>query len=286
MKVAFVSLGSFGDCVNSTMMFKPLREKWPDMQLDVHTTTLYASAYEGNPRIDNLIKHNAESKDRAFSLYDVIPKNLVGYDKVIVPAAIIRPGRWKSDKHPELGYNLWCTFLGVLEELGVEYEWPLKTELYLTDAEKLRAYMFFADNIGDGRRAVLMETSGESGQTFFNDNWTSKVGNFFLDKGLSLILSRKEPTGAMNELFKRGAHNACGLTLRECSWLFNYCDTFISVSSGLCNACCTDGRKTDGNWFEVTNSNSVSSQVLYTGGRVFWYQDNSDAFVEMLKSHF
>ena len=288
MKIAFVQLASFGDCINSTLMFEPIKKAWPGCVLDVHTTITYGSAYDNNPFIDNLIKHPCASKDQAFSLYDVIPHRLSGYDKILVPAPILRPGRRNSLKHPEYGQNLWCTFLRALEDEGVDYPMPPVTVLRLTQEEVSRARAI--SGLGDGQRCILMETEGLSGQTYWNDNWTDKTCQYILSQpNTCLFISKKSITPTIEKhrdnAHKIGSHVVFvgSLTLRECAELYNHCHAFLSVSSGLCNACSTDWCKKGTLWVEAVNSDTVSSAIFCTKNKHVFLENNSDNYINLLK---
>lgn len=284
MRIAFVQLGSWGDCINSTLMFAPIKRKWPNCRLEVHTTTLYASAFHNNPYVDALHQTPAATKAQVFSLYDVVPKRITGYDKVLTPAPILYRDQWRSAKHPELGYNLWCTFLKVMEDNGIDYELPVQGVLRLTDGERDKGAAEAAPHAG--KRRILMEVHGESGQTFWDDNWTLKVGRHLLRDGTALFISNRNKTNAIQQLQQLGAVFVGGLTLRECAELYNHCNAFLSVSSGLCNACNTDwcNRNTTSKWFEVVNSNSCDSSVLRRDRKTFFYENNVDKYIELLKA--
>jgi ADP-heptose:LPS heptosyltransferase len=92
MKIAFIQLGSWGDNVNSTMMLKPIKNKYPGCTIHVHTTDLYASAFINNPHVDQIHTTSAANKAACFDLYNVIPKAVESsglYDKVFIPAPIL-----------------------------------------------------------------------------------------------------------------------------------------------------------------------------------------------------
>jgi ADP-heptose:LPS heptosyltransferase len=288
MRIAFVQLASFGDLINSTLMFQPIKAKWPDCRLEVHTTTFYGSAYDHNPHIDDLIKHPCHSKDLAFSLYDTIPHQLHGYDKVMVPAPILRPDRRNSLRHPEYGPNLWCTFLRALEEEAIDYPWPPVSVLRLADVEVQRARAAAA--MGTGKRCILMEVEGLSGQTYWNDHWTDRVGEHLLNKSETcLFISKQTPTTAIRRLQAPRGNGSQAvfvghLSLREGAELHNHCQAFLSVSSGLCNACNTDWCRRDTLWVEAINSPTVSSVVFRPMHKHFWYENNLDGYLKLLRS--
>lgn len=286
MKIAFVQTASWGDCVNSTLMFKPIKAKWPGCRLDVHTTTMYGSAYDHNPDIDGLIKHPVHHKDSAFNLYNTLPQQLRDYDKVMVPAPILWPNRRDSLRHPEYGPNLWCTFLRALEEDGIDYPMPPVSVLRLTNSEVEQARATAA--VGAGKRCLLMEVEGLSGQTYWNDAWTDTVGTYLLGRpDVCLFISKRTSTPAIQRLQVPRNNGSRAifvghLSLREGAELYNHCHAFLSISSGLCNACCTDWCRRDVLWLEAVNSPSVTSVVFRSDNKHFWYDNNVDGYLRLL----
>ena len=291
MKIAFIQLASWGDCVNSTLMFKPIADAFPGCTLDVFTTDLYKSAFDNNPYISTIKSYPASSKSDAFSLYNVVPKAVsnMGYNKVFSPAPILHPTKRNSLKHPEFGENIITTFMRALEEDNIPYEWPVKTILRLTDSERHNVARWISANKIKltGSRNILMEVHGESGQTFWTPQWTTTVVHHLMQSrgDTNVFISNKSRTTEIAHLEResRGRVKWCGdLTIRECSDLFNYCDIFFSVSSGLSNACNTDQCKVNIGWFETVNSPTVTSAPVREKGKVFWYENDVSKFRGML----
>ncbi len=290
-KFALVQTGCFGDCVNSTLMFEPIKKKWPNSRIDVHTSTVYGSAFHNNPLIDRLFEHEAKDKNSALHLHLVIPKLLVdaGYDWVEMahPMFECNHGNWTSIQNGHLGTNLICAWVRALEHKGVPYTLPLRTSLRLTDAEHQRANEF-VDTFSTHRRRVLMELGAESGQTQWTDEWTIAVGRQILSHDdVELLISRRHDSSDIAQLaaeFGGRAHFVGGLSLRECAAVYDRCHAFISTSSGLSNVCNTQERRTDLAWYEVINNLSCSSFPVRSEGKVFWTSGDLGGFVEKLRS--
>ena len=290
MKIAIVQLGSFGDNINSTLMIAPIKAKYPDSKLTIHTASKYESAFWRCPGVDEIIKHHADTKDATFNLYNTVPALVksMGYDLVMVPAPILHPGEWSSLKHPELGTNLILSFVRDLERHDISYELPLKTVLRLTPQEYLKAQEF-CKHLPPNRRNVLMEVHAESGQTFWNANWTIEVGKHLLKKPTNLLISRAFSGHDVTAL-----QNSCpphssvyclhGHSLRECAEIFNHCEAFLSVSSGLSNACNTDHCKTDIDWIETVNSDTVNSAPIRSAKKMFVYKNDISNFIKILRT--
>lgn len=291
-KIALVQTGSWGDNINSTLMLKPLKAHYKDCLIDVYTSSYYASAFYNNKYIDHIIKYMATDKQSALHLTCTIPPTIEkrGYDKVFAPHPMFNPGNWTSIKHPEFGTNLICAWIRALEHANIPYSLPLETSLRLTEQEVQRVSSFCKKvKHQKGMRNVLMEVHGESGQTFWDHNWTLATGKHLLgDENTNLFISRRHNSSDVEELqkFAPGRVYFVGnLSIRECAELFNRCQVFFSVSSGLSNACNTDWCKNDITWVETTNSDSVTSVPIRKSGKIFWHQNNRKTFLAMLQSN-
>jgi ADP-heptose:LPS heptosyltransferase len=269
-------------------MFKPIKQHFKECQLDIHTSTKYGDAFINNPYIDNLIIHHANNKKDALHLCLTIPDMLKksNYNKILSPHPMYNPDQWISSRYPEWGDNLIFAWVSALEQLQVDYSIPLETVLNLTDEEVQRArnYMDRTPNFYK-KQNILIEIHGESGQTFWNENWTTRVGEYLVQNNMNLHISHAQLRGDIANLRDKYSNNiywAGALTIRECAELFNHCYAFISVSSGLSNACNTNWCRKDIKWFEVVNSLACSSAAIRKEGKIFWHQNDVNAFIKML----
>lgn len=288
-KIALIQPASWGDNINSTLMFKPLKKKFPDSIIDVYTAQNYSSAFANNPYVHKIIEFPAANKEKALNLLHVIPplvKNR-GYDRVYCPHPMINGDKWTSVKHGSLGTNLINAWVRALEESDVDYELPLETVMVLTQHEVQRVDDFCNRHNSPAKRNFLMEVEGLSGQTFWNSEWTVEVGKHLLRGDTKLFLSRQNAGAdvqALHNIAPEHVHFAGELTIRECAELFNRCDGFFSVSSGLSNACNTNWCKKDKLWIETVNSDAVSSAPIRSEGKTFWTDNHVGRFIDMLKS--
>lgn len=291
-KIALVQTGSWGDNINSTLMFQPLKTHFPDCIIDVYTSSYYANAFYNNPLINHVIKHVATDKQSALHLTTTIPPTIEkrGYDHIFAPHPMFNPSNWTSIKHPELGTNLICAWIRALEHANIPYKLPLETLLRLTKAE-IRRVAAFCKKIKNMKRMrnILMEVHGESGQTFWDHHWTIDIGKYLLSKeNTNLFISRRHNSDDVKELRKIAPDRVFfvgDLNLRECAELFNRCQIFFSVSSGLSNACNTNWCKKDITWIETTNSESATSAPIRKEGKIFWYKNDRKIFLEMLQDN-
>jgi hypothetical protein len=288
-RICLIQTGCWGDCVNSTLMFKPIKDKYPDSTIDVYTSSLYSSAFYNNPYIHKLIQFKAGTKHPALHIMHLIPKVIksCGYDFIFNPHPMINPDKWESIKNNHLGVNLICAWIRALEDNDIKYKLPLETVLQLTDKEVATVDQF-CENIPMNRRNILMETHGESGQTYWDTEWTKKVGEHLLDGNTNIFVSRQhrcEGTEYLQNISEDNVWFAGKLSIRECAELFNKCDAFFSVSSGLSNACNTNWCKNDIIWVESTNSQGCSSFPLRSKGKLFWHDYSIIDFIEMLKKN-
>jgi hypothetical protein len=288
-KIALIQPASWGDNINSTLMFKPLKDHYGSMVLDVYTAESYASAFFNNPYINRLIEFPAPTKEKALDLLNVIPPLVQGkgYDKIFCPHPMINGDKWTSIRHSELGTNLINAWVRALEEADIAFTLPLETILVLTPNEVANVDNF-CSRVNMNSRNILMEVEGLSGQTYWNHHWTERVGKYLLRGDTNLFLSRRtsgSDVAALEQYAPGRIHFVGGLSIRECAELFNRCDIFFSVSSGLSNACNTNWCKKDGKWIETVNSDAVSSALIRREGKIFWTDNNLDHFMDMLAEH-
>lgn len=289
IKIAIIQTGSWGDNINSTLMLKPLRSKFTNSILDIYTSSLYHTAFVNNPYIDHLFQYEAHTKRDALHLTTIIPDEIkgIGYDIVMTPHPMFNHEKWTSIKNPHIGTNLICAWIRAIENLDVPYELPLETILQLTPAEVDRASTF-VNKLPQRKKNILMEIHGESGQSHWNREWTVRVGKYLLQNDYNLLVSRHTDGPDIDELrqiSKNKTHFVGELSLRECAEVFNHCDAFLSISSGLSNACNTNWCKKDGLWFEATNSPVASSNVIRSDNKHFWHDNNLDGYISLLHAH-
>lgn len=289
--IAIIQPACYGDNINSTLMFKPIKNKYNDCVLDIWTSTKYGSAFYNNPYVDNLYEIPSSNKDD--SLHQVITtpdliKNC-GYTKIFNPHPMINNDKWTSIHNGQFGTNLICAWIRALEEAEIPYDVPLETILRLTDTEINNARNFYS-KLNNSNQKYFIECHGESGQTFWDHHWTTKVCQHLLGHNLNLtiIISKREIDNTIQglcHLFPNRVFFAGQLTLRECAELYNLCDGFFSVSSGLSNVCNTNWCKKDKLWIETVNSPAVTSAPIRSVNKLFWHDNNIGNFLNMLQDN-
>lgn len=280
-RIAIVQGGAWGDNINSTLMFKPIKAHYPNCRLDVHTSTVYGNAFHNNPLIDNLLEYQTSDKNSSIDIARSLPPSLRDYDIISAPHPMFNPDKWSSRNHQEWGENLIFAWVRAIEDMSVPYD-KLETILQLTQNETANARNFVAGKINN----ILMEIHGDSGQTFWNPSWTMAVGAYLCDKGYNLFISHKPMRGdiaALLQQYPQNIHWAGNLSIRECAEVFNHCVAFISVSSGLSNACNTNWCKKNIKWFEVVNSITCSSAAIRRDDKTFWYDNDVNRFIAELR---
>lgn len=291
-KVALIQTGCWGDNINSTLMFQPIADHFKGCIIDVYTSTQYASAFYNNPYVNKIVKYMATDKQAALHLTKVIPDHIKnrGYDHVFAPHPMFNQGTWASSKHPELGENLIYAWVHALEKAQIKCPMPPQSILKLTE-EEIRRVSAFCKKIPEfkSKRNILMECHGESGQTFWDHNWTVEAGLHLLRRqDTNLFISRRHSSSDVDRL-KREAPGRVyfvgNLSIRECAELFNRCQVFMSVSSGLSNACNTNWCKDDIKWVETVNSHAVTSAPIRKEGKIFWFENNLAKFKMMLSEN-
>lgn len=285
---AIVQGGAWGDNINSTLMLQPIKSAFPNSKIHVYTSDIYSSAFENNSYIDKLILYKCLDKNQAINLTIAIPPLIsnMGYKHIFAPHPMFNPSSWSCINHPEWGENLIFSWVRALEDFGIGYD-KLQTVLQPTESEMTRASSFFESTPSRTRYKILMETFGESGQTFFDFRWLDKVVRLLASKNHIVYISNKNRNNVINALEDQYPNNvvfAGNLSIRECAVLFNNCDCFISVSSGLSNACNTNCCKTNIKWIEVVNSITCSSAAIRKDDKTFWHNNDLDKFCQFLDS--
>lgn len=286
--IAIIQPGSWGDNVNSTLMLKPLKKAFPNSQIDLYTAQSYYSAFDNNPYIDNAVIAQVTGKDVSLNYVNIYPTLLLHskYQHIINASPCINGGSWNSSWNPQLGENLIFSWVNALERLNISYELPLETHLYLRQSE-VDAVSRYLQSIGSAvqRKMILMEVEGESGQSFWNPQWTHDVCRLLATSGYTVFISKRETDPTLNHLvtsFPGSIFFVGHLSIRQCAELFNHCYAFISISSGLSNACNTNWCKKTGKWIELVNSEVCSSMPVRREGKVFWHDNNLSRFIKEL----
>lgn len=283
-KIAIIQPGSWGDNINSTLMLKPLKTKYPKSQIDLYTTSSYYSAFDNNPYIDNYVISDATGKNACLNFVHIYPdliKN-AGYDIIINASPCINPGHWSSSRYPQLGENLILSWARALDNINVEYDLPLETILYLRQEEISKVDNFILSlNIQQDFK-ILMEVEGESGQSFWNPKWTCEVCKMLAaNHNAYIFISKRNDDNVIQMLTNEYPNNikfVGDLSIRECAHLYNKCQAFISISSGLSNACNTNWCNKTNKWIEVVNSPACSSYPIRSSNKTFWHQNDLELF--------
>lgn len=286
IKIAIIQTGSWGDNINSTIMLRPIIDHYNgDCTIDVHTSTYYASAFYNNNLIDNIIKHVATNKQSALHLTltipDIIKNN--GYDKIFAPHPMFNHSCWCSSRNPTLGENLIYAWVHALERENIEIEMP-PTSILRLKKDEIDKVDVFCKSVAQfsSKRKNIMEVHGESGQSFWNDKWTMAVVDKLCSRNEIVFISSRRPYTELQNKYSNLCYCVDKLSIRECAELFNRCDKFFSISSGLSNACNTDWCKKDIEWVEVINSMVVSSSPIRKDNKTFWMENDLDKFITTL----
>lgn len=287
-KIAIIQGGSWGDNINSTLMLQPIKTTFPNIEIHVFTSDIYADAFYNNPLIDELYQFCCDSKNAAINLSVAVPPLLVdlGYAKVLAPHPMFNHDKWSCINHPEWGENLVFAWVRALEDNNIPYV-SVETILCPTQAEKSKAMDLLQSTPDNGRTKTLMEVMGESGQTFFDFHWFDRISRLLVEHNHIIYISNKTRNNVINTLEDQFPNNVFfvgNLTIRECAVLFNGCQNFISVSSGLSNACNTNFCKKNINWIEIVNSRTCSSAAIRSDNKTFWHENDLDKFCEFMKN--
>lgn len=284
-KIAIVQGGAWGDNINSTLMLKPIKSHFEHCIIDIHTSMLYASAFHNNPYVNKVVVHVASNKNDSINLALSVPPLLKdsNYDLILAPHPVFNPDKWSCINHPEWGENLIFAWVRALENLEIPYGNSLETVLQLTNEEETHARNKIAPFINGAKKTNIMEIHGESGQTFWNHDWTQRVAKKLASLDQIVFISHNGLTDQIRQLQSQHPSNILyvgDLSIRECAYVFNHCDRFFSVSSGLSNACNTNYCKKSITWIETVNSLTCSSAAIRKENKIFWHDNNIDRFLE------
>jgi len=275
MKIAVVQTGCWGDNVNSTLMFKPIKNKYPNSTMDIFTSDRYHTPFINNPYINEIIKLPSSNKNDALHLMHTIKPQ--GYDLIVKNHPMLNQN-WSSHKNPQLGENLILSWVNWLESNDVPYEMPLTTDLILTQEEENTPKEFIEKHISKDRKGiVLIEAESESGQSFWNAHWTDFISKTLCQKGYIVLINSIREAGLAQNLQAQTQNRIIwigGFAIRTVAAFYDHCSAFISVSSGLSNACNTQQRKIIPTWIEVVNSLTCSSNVIRSTGKTFWHDND------------
>ena len=295
MDLGIVAMASWGDVIISTIIPKVYKDQRPDTKITFYTSSACAGALLNNPSIDNLVVIPA-SKDHSWAIQDsIIADARKKHEKVITPWAgftpqcdwipLNRPG-WDYEFHPNF---MWATVRTAQSE-GLAVPNPPVIYLYPWPEEIENANKFVA-SLNNGRRKVIMEVEGQSGQSWMRQSWIDPIMTVFMEKwkDVDLLISKggdeSPEIAAAKAKWPGRVHLMNKLSLREVSVVFNSCDAFIGCSSGTGNACHTHLCKKNILWFETVKDRLWDSWPLRPYGKFYHRSEDPQTFFDLIRNN-
>lgn len=291
MKIAIVQLASWGDVVISTCIPRAIKKQKPGWHITYYTSSVCADALKGNPDIDETIVKDVKNRAEAFDVWGYVTEDAkkAKHSKVVVPwAGVLKPQDWRLLRKHDGPNNFMWAYPRMIQSLGLNFKSPIKTTLNLEAAEIKKAADFISSL--PKARMLMMEIEGKSGQTWWNDNWTTQTINMLRRtlKKFHLFISHGGPKpDAIKSACKENTpsqqvHYMDHFSIREMTALFEHCDTMFSVSSATANACMTNKRNIGKRWFELINNTCWDSQPMGSDGKHFFYQNDIKAYLSIV----
>ncbi len=295
MDLAIVQMASWGDVIISTIIPKALRDQRPDTKITFYTSSACAGAVVGNPHIHKLEIIPA-NKDQAWGTQNqVIADARKKHEKVLTPWAGFYPqNEWVPLNQPGWDYefnpNFMWAYVRTAQLDGLTITNPPTIYLYPSAAEVASATNF-VKSLSNGRRKVMMEVEGHSGQSWMRQSWIDPIMTVITEKwgDVDLLISKggnesPEITAAKKKWPGR-VHLMNHLSLREVSVVFNSCDAFIGCSSGTSNACHSQNCKRDILWFETVKNRLWDSWPLRPYGKFYHRCEDPQTFFDLIRNN-
>lgn len=244
-KILIIRMGAIGDVVNSTIIHKAIKQKYPECEVQFMTSAFISGILENDPDISKVWGFNISKKDNPFYLlwlgmklrrekFDLIV-NLQGSLRTFI-LKLLSGCKYQVCKSYTAGHSA-DVFFKSIEGAFDKLKKPASLSLYVS--EKVRKKV--QDQIEDlPRPLIAINAGGESdnsrkGRIWPLDNWV-ELGNTLIEQqgGTVLLLGSKAEKEYQMPLCKiKSSKMFTGeLTLEENIGLIEKSDLFISGDSG------------------------------------------------------
>lgn len=211
---------ALGDVLNLTPVAAQLRVDHPNAHITWFTSDVCAQVLEGNPHVDEVVPMEGAWDDLDARMPELAASR--PWTRFIAPAPYLN-----YDKAP--GGSLWDLYHVAP---GLDWTIPVVPVLRLSEAERQRAQAWWSALPGGPR--ILMECEGRSQQSPWSLVSVDLVADALrhLDP-LFVVSARMEPQEAarLRALGMRVVF--CDLPWRLNAELYNACDAFLGISSGI-----------------------------------------------------
>jgi ADP-heptose:LPS heptosyltransferase/SAM-dependent methyltransferase len=234
-----------GDILNCTPIARQLRLDHPDARITWITSERFAFLLDQNPHIDELMAVPGDPKALADRMEEF--RRLRPWTRFIDPA-------------PYRNYQLapGGSLLEIIRaSAGLTWSAPPRSVMRLKPEEIAEARAYWA-TLPEGLR-ILLETDFLSDQSPWTDACAFEVLDVFRDLDPALVFTSRRRPAFLDELQARHPKVFwCELGFRPNAELYNLCDAFIGVSSGLSCLSLTDHCRRDVPSLEFTRGDHWS----------------------------
>ncbi len=235
-----------GDVLAATPIAKQLKADYPDCKIVWFTSEAGEVAVRLNPYIDELVV----LPGNAYLLDHQIPqiRQSRPWTRFFTPAAYMNyeviPGGSILDPKG--------TIFGITKQSAMLHWTVPFTFPFRLDTSEIAAARAYLDSLPDGMK-ILVETDYRSEQSPWTDDWCFDMLEELHDLNATFIFTSKNPPPFFDSFQKRYPNCSwCDLPFRLNAEIFNHCDAFIGVSSGISCLTYSDYCKTTIPRIEVT----------------------------------
>ncbi len=259
MNIAVIQLANFGDVILSTSLLEAIREQKPDWKVHFITSKACASAVSSNPCIHELIALDIPKAEAIGKFNEVFREAKASgkYDKVITPwAGYLDRKHWRPHGASGKVCNFMYSVVRCIQDNGMTWNGKLTNYLYPTHGDTHGAAKIIKAFESSSNKNVLLEAETLSKQSQLNHKWLPEIFHAVrkrLGRATFWLSIGKDPdylTELKNEFDVRTLSD---FSIASVGLAVDYCDVFLSVSSGTANACHHQHRRNNPMWFEAVN---------------------------------
>ncbi|AVR45821.1 glycosyltransferase [Christiangramia fulva] len=273
MKILVIQLKMIGDVLTSSILFKALREKYPNARLDYLIYEHTKPVIENNPNIDRLIlfkpsEHKSlaglqklakevkkEKYDAVIDVYSKINSAFItlqssakirsSYRKWYTRNAYTHTFPYKKDTETIAGLAI-ENRLQLLTPMGDDFPKEIKPRIFLRDEEKIWAKDLLKNaEIDRSKRLFMISILGSGPEKTYPGKYMAYLLDYIVEEAeptllLNYIPSQKKEVDEILELCKTATRkdiraDIVGKNLREFIAICSQCDALLGNEGGAVN---------------------------------------------------
>jgi glycosyltransferase involved in cell wall biosynthesis len=219
---------NIGDILLCTPIARQLKTSDPSCFITWYTSERYAFVLDNNPHIDEVVALPASDP---VTLDALIPELRVerAWTRFITPAPYMN-----YTTKPHLVVEAGISLLDLVRDAaGLKWNVPFMPVVRLSDTEVQRARNYWS-TLPAGGPIILVESEFKSDQTLWDENFALEMVDVLKDLNPVFVYSAKNRPRYLDLLLERHDRTFwCDLPFRLNAELFNLCDGFVGVSSGI-----------------------------------------------------